>query len=106
MPSKLKACSTNPTSVAVAPLCGVPWFVFTISFEFPSPGHQLTKPEGGGTQAGEACASWIAVRGAKSMAIESNEKVSRMEVNNLNPLDLILCSFLVGNEVWIVELSR
>ena len=46
IPSKENACPTNPAP-NVAPYCNVPWFPFTMSFVFPSPGHQLTKPAGG-----------------------------------------------------------
>src|ERR1035437_3032491 len=48
-PSKLKAWPTSPAA-NVAPPRSVPLFVPTRSLALPSPGHQPTRPEGGGVQ--------------------------------------------------------
>ena len=48
IPSKLNARSTMPGAKS-APPCKVPWLPSTRSCAFPSPVHQLTRPEGGGS---------------------------------------------------------
>src|ERR1700723_501846 len=47
MPSNLKASPTNP-GANFAPPFNCPLFEPTMSFVFPSPGHQLTAPDGSG----------------------------------------------------------
>src|SRR6266853_3383820 len=49
VPSKLKAWPTLPV-INVVPLNSVPLLLSTVSLALPSPGHQLTKPEGAATQ--------------------------------------------------------
>ena len=44
---KLKACPTIPGAKLTPPV-GVPLFVPAMSKKFPSPGHQATRPAGGG----------------------------------------------------------
>src|SRR5207237_10840943 len=51
MPSKLNACPTSP-GANVAPPCSVPGLLSQISLALPSPGHQETLCEGGGTHDG------------------------------------------------------
>ena len=51
MPSKLNACPTSP-GANVAPPCSVPGLLSQISLALPSPGHQETMFEGGGTHDG------------------------------------------------------
>src|SRR5437016_4667204 len=46
-PSKLNACPTLPAT-NVAPFCRTPLLASSISFAFPSPGHQLIIFGGGG----------------------------------------------------------
>jgi hypothetical protein len=60
-PSKLNVCPTIPAPNVAVP-CNEPLFPSAISVVLPSPGHQLTKPAGGGTQAWVVCA-WEAVGG-------------------------------------------
>src|SRR5439155_22579491 len=45
------ACPTSPAA-KVAPFCSVPLLPPMISIALPSPGHQLTRPDGGGVQTG------------------------------------------------------
>src|SRR5262245_51685935 len=51
--SKLNANPTMPAA-NVAPPCSAPLLLSMISSALPSPGHQATMPEGGGTQGGGA----------------------------------------------------
>src|SRR6266568_163738 len=51
IPSKLNACPTSP-GAKVVPRCSVPGLPSQISLALPSPGHQLTMFEGGGTHCG------------------------------------------------------
>src|SRR6266571_7686217 len=51
IPSKLNACPTSP-GAKVVPRCSVPGLPSQISLALPSPGHQLTMFEGGGTHVG------------------------------------------------------
>src|SRR5581483_4618186 len=75
VPSKLKACPTRPAALAVAPPCKVPLFVLPMSWAFPSPGHQLTSPEGGGTHAGAG----LTVREATALVTDPLEFVTTTE---------------------------
>src|SRR5262245_60546579 len=76
-PSKLNACPTMPFEKA-APFINVPSFAPTLSVASPSAGHQLTRPDGAGTQLRAGVTDTLSSR--TSTAIVADEVSVKLKV--------------------------